>query len=198
MDEIDYKKKLKELKDAKGKGCDAFARYKNNTYFSINGPKKVKKIDKIEPIIKNMYEDNNACFCGWDDSVTIINPACENYILFTRAIETYFFNKKQLFSSDLVFPIGHNPKYNNRNWTCCERKIIGYLIKNHTMIHNYNYINDYDVELYVTQMPCALCIPLVHHVNYLDDNKNMIVDEYITKQIDYDSFEVERNNIRII
>ena len=191
---MDYKKKLKELKDAKGDGCVAFARYENNTYFSINGPKKVSKKGKIEEIIKNMYKAD-AHFCGWDDSVTIINPACENYSLYTRQIETDFFNKKQLFSSDLVFPIGHNPKYNNRNWTCCERKIIGYLIKNHTMIHNYNFINDYDVELYVTQMPCALCIPLVHYVNYLDDNKNMIVDEYITKQIDYDSFKVERNNI---
>ena len=84
---------------------------------------------------------------------------------------------KKWYYMDYIGIINSNSKDDRRNYTCVERKILGFLHSNHIInIGNSGTINNYCLELYVVKHPCPLCVPLVNNVIYLD-GKNKIVDE---------------------
>lgn len=199
-----YRHDLKELKEKKGSGCVSFARVNGDVYFSVNGiAKKQKKKKTISDTLSNMFKpkagaSKGPTFCDYSYAYTVIDPSKDIYVKNEKFIQNTFNKDKEIFLGDIIYPMKYNPIYENRNWTCCERKIIGYLLDNHIILNENKYVNDYILDLYVTMMPCPLCIPLVAQVNYLDDNNQMIVDKYTTKQVVYNVFEVKRKNIKII
>ncbi len=220
-----YHHDLKKLKEKKGGGCVSFARVKGDVYFTVNGiakkqekkktisngiAKKQEKKKTISDTLSNMFkpkegDSKEPTFCDYSYAYTVIDPSKDIYVKNEKLIQNTFNKDKKIFLGDIIYPMKYNPIYENRNWTCCERKIIGYLLDNHIIQNGNKYVNDYilDVndyilDLYVTRMPCPLCIPLVAQVNYLDENNQMIVDKYTTKQVVHNVFEVKRKNIKII
>ena len=199
-----YRHDLKELIEKKGGGCVSFARVKGDVYFTVNGiGKKQRKKTTISGILSNMFKpkagaSKGPTFCDYSYAYTVIDPSKDIYVKNEKFIQNTFNKDKKIFLGDIIYPMKYNPIYENRNWTCCERKIIGYLLDNHIILNENKYVNDYNLDLYVTKMPCPLCIPLVAQVNYLDDNNQMIVDKYTTKQVVFNVFEVKRKNFKII
>ena len=94
-------------------------------------------------------------------------------------------SKKDEMVEDIILPMKYNDNYDNRNWCCCERKIIGYLHDNE-MIKGFHNV----MELYVSKRPCLLCVPMVAKVYYLDDNLYIKSTCYKRKMVNFNTMKI--------
>ncbi len=189
-----HRYKLNELKLKIGKyNVVSLARYEGEYYFSVNGidsteKKETKNRDNIIETLNKMYH-HKAQFCDYTNAITVVAPT-----EYRRDKDYYYdYNIKQIFNgtkkidiahifnkiSILKYPIGIQPDF-NRNWSCAEKKIVGFINNMTPIIDKGKYYNDYDIEFYVTDRPCILCTPLVSVVHYLDGDKNLVSSKYIT------------------
>lgn len=141
-------------------------------YYAFNGnPKKEMKYDKNK-YIKSMYNKSKQVF--YSDSYVKYEPIYD----YKDDINPTFI-KLDSFSFDLSSvgiykpwalykpdnPLYQSPMY-NRNWSCAEKKILGFLSE------NYNVKNP---TIYTTKYPCKLCLPELRNFVLVDYENNTIV-----------------------
>lgn len=194
--------KLKEFKDEIGAGCVSIAKYSSRYYYAVNGVNTINKEQKENEnkkliiTLKNMYY-TSAIFCNYENSISVIK--INKY----KGKKYYYnYNIKHINTKNGIMDISvifdkipllkyskSSPSFYNRNWSCAEKKIVGFINNMTPIINKGKYYNDYDIDFYVTKRPCILCTPLVSNVNYLDDKNNLKCYKYITNEVK-DTFEV--------
>lgn len=193
-----HRYKLNELKLKIGdSNVVSLARYKGKYYFSVNGidsttgkkkAKETKNKNRIVKTLNKMYHHKTQ-FCDYTNAITVVAPTeyrgndyyyKYNQLQYHTNITTknhvaFIFN----MISPLKYPIGIQTNF-NRNWSCAEKKIVGFIESKTPIINRGRYYNDYDIDFYITKRPCILCTPLVSTVHYLDDNNNLVISKYKT------------------
>ncbi len=119
-------------------------------------------LSEFETKIEEMFNKNNMHRCTINDSITIIEPL--GYYDIISRNEKLWKNFPQKSNVEYTFsnlrfplPYGKHKKSYNRNWTCSERKIIGYL-------------QSYDHFYFSTMKPCYLCFPFMKYAYFIDEN----------------------------
>lgn len=187
---MSYEDDLKKLRAIKKKGCVAFVKMESATYYAVNGPEEgLAGETNISKALESMHETNVIIRCVFDDSYTVINPKMfGHYVVFKKNVDKMLNSldtTREISIEDIIIPMKHNDNYDNSNWTCCERKIIGYLRDNGIIKYFHS-----NTELYITKRPCLLCIPLVRKAYYLDDNLNIKFDEYKQQMVDINTMKI--------
>ena len=141
-------------------------------YYAFNGnPKKEKRWDK-DGFIPKMYKKSQQVYYSdsytryvpipnYQDDVSIL-AQCDCFSYKLSSVGTYNLWKEYKPGDSLYL----NHQY-NRNWTCAERKILGF-IKD-------NYKNIKKPTIYTTKYPCKLCLPELKHFIFYDYEDNTIV-----------------------
>jgi len=176
---MSFKDDLRIIREKKKNGCVAYAYYAGSVYYSINGVNKEKDRPKF---IEDMYKSKHKVQCKYLDSYTVINPKTfGHYILFKDNADLLLDkleNKKTIYIEDIIEPKKYDSSYDNRNWSCCERKIIGRLHDDKMIC-----LNNHNIRIYVLERPCLLCVPMVTDVVYLDGNYNVHNAYYIYEKV---------------
>lgn len=158
---IDRKYLLELYNARKSQACVAFA-FDNDgkRYFAVNG-KDTKCPDQLEPILK-VFGDS-PIFCGYNFSFTVLRPFVSKKTL----DDTYNLIDNLDYSGSSVgfdllsfrlyrkFPI--NYLFDNRHFSCAEKKIVGYC----------EFMDITIGTLYTTKTPCYYCLPVIESVEFL-------------------------------
>ena len=155
----DYLMKLYNAK--KGQGCVAFGFDKDGKrHFAVNG-KATRCYKELQPVL-NVFADS-PIFCGYNFSFTVLRP----YVSKRTLDETYDLidnldKKGDPVGFDLLpfrmyrkFPNSYF--FDNRHFSCAEKKIIGYC----------EFMDITIRDLYTTKTPCFYCLPVVETVTFL-------------------------------
>lgn len=181
---MSYEEDLRRLREIKKHGCVAYARENDWIYYSVNGIERGPAGEtKISKELTSMYDTTNIIRCTSSDSYTIVDPQMLfNYVISKENAKKIFDSldlNKTINIEGIIEPMKYDSSYDNHNWCCCERKIIGYFNDNLGIP-----LDDNSVVLYVIERPCLLCIPLVNDAYYLDDNLCIKHDYYSHEMID--------------
>lgn len=187
---MSYENDLRELKNRRS-GCIAFAKMKKTIYFALNGIEKGPVgVTNISKALESMYKTTKQIRCESNDSYTIIDPSKYYNYVYTNVAQTKRHTLDKLGTLeiiDIIPPMKYSSSYINGNWTCCERKILGYLYNNKKINSMYD-----PMELFVTKRPCLLCVSLVSKAYYLDDGLYMKTDLYKHKIVGTNRMIIDR------
>lgn len=159
------------------RGCVSAVKTNANTiHYAINGDdNNLKSINKkilidFETGLKNIFSSRVLHKCMINDAITIITPMEYDKIV-NSTMDMYknyncqSTNRVIQDFSNLVFPLkyGMYKLEYNRNWSCSERKIVGFLQSDNHFF-------------YSTNKPCFLCFPLIKCSYYIDGGEIMFFE----------------------
>lgn len=143
-------------------------------YASKGNDKNLKnnKMAKKSIAIANDYLPKNKHLCLYSDSFTVMEllKIGEEYDitkennLYAEIIKKGFILNNIIIAEYTNTRIAPLEGYDNRNWTCAERKIIGYLTNNNINCD----------MIYGTRQPCYYCIPAIKKATYISYDKGNI------------------------
>ena len=187
---MSYLDDLRRLREIKKSGFVAFAKNNTVTYYAINGIERGTPGEtNVSKELESMYKTNINIRCTSNDSYTIINPKTfGHYVMFKDNIKKTFdilYNTGNIYFEDIISPKTYDANFDNHNWCCCERKIIGYLYNNKLI----GELSD-TTKLYILERPCLLCVPMVTKVYYLDEYLNLKYENYHHEMIGLNTMKI--------
>ena len=156
--------KLRTLHRAKKKrGCVAYGWGSDKKrYYAINGNPHDER--KMRTIVEGII-GNNPDSCDYNDSFTVLKPGLDKKAIdFAKQFCEMLDYGPQAISFELdgheIYSNGTNANisYDNRYFTCAEKKIIGRMRKTPGLECDY---------LLTTMAPCYHCLPVIKRVYYL-------------------------------
>ncbi len=165
---------MNKLKEQNKRGCVSFGYGEDGRkYYSVNG-----STDKIRH--KHIIEDiigDKPVFCGIKHAFTILEPVVPHsiFLMVDPFYESLKYENKTLgfclADKRIYFNSSRALDYDNRYFTCAEKKLIDYADKH--KIHL--------VLMYSSKEPCYHCLPTIDSIYFLRNNEiKMIKKEFFS------------------
>ena len=164
------KELLIKLQNQAKRGCVSFGYGEDGRkYYSVNG-----STDKIKH--RNIIEDiigDSPIFCGVNYAFTILEPSVPDSVFlmidpfydalkFTPKILDFSMRKEKLY-----FALPLPPGYDNRYFTCAEKKLIEYAKQKKINL----------ILMYSSKEPCYHCLPTIDSVYFLRNNEIRMINK---------------------